>query len=276
MDSLKKLINESAMFSEETKAVLIAEVEAHEAEHETKVAEAVEATRKETLELVSDTIAESGKDILGDYAVIIAEAQTQEVAYELKLQQFKDDYDQTKQAEIAESIELAVSEEIAKISESVEEFKKFSVVSKLAESYADAASVMFGGETDSELAKLRESKKELDELKCKTKIDECLSVFGKGTKAYDIGASILSECTSPEKVETKFAVLKYSLAGLNESVEPEAGKEQLDESDKGEKQEPEGTAVLENVEPEGKSQGSSVTLTEADKRLTHSLSRINR
>lgn len=251
MDSFKKLL-ESNLLSPETAEVLETEfkavMEAKDSEHQAALQEAVENARTETMALVTESIKNAAVDVISDYTQLVAEAAEQEVIYEAKLQEFKDDYDSKAIGQIAEAVELAVNSRVEELKEDVELFKKCSVAVKLAENFADATNVFQGNIADDELTSLRESKRELEQMKISAKISELTSIFTEGSHSKNIATKILENCKSVEEVEVKFPLIKESVSKLDNKVESDEQSQKLDESDKGQADDTTGTVVLENVE----------------------------
>lgn len=229
--NLKDLF-ESAILTEETRAVLqeafddavlAKEVEIRE-QYETKIAEEVKQISESTQGLIEEAIA----DHLEQFADEIAHARTLEVNYANKLEMFKESFTERNDEILNVLVAECVAEELVELQESIEEAKQIKFALSLFESFKDTYETLFGGaESLSAIAELREAKAELDAFKRNQKIAELTeSLTGSKRKV----AETILESVAFDKLESQFASIKpLLLAEGKKAVKEEDDYEDSDE-----------------------------------------------
>lgn len=252
MNELKTIL-ESSVLTDEVKAQLQeafeSQVNEKVAAREVEMAEKMEAAKKElaesTIEMIEEAVTEEFKAIQDE----IVEARSLDVRYAIKLEEFKEQYAQKKDAEVKEMVESVISEEMGELRESLEEARKNLAGKRMFEAfqatYGELLSESVEDNGEDVAAQLKEAQEELDVLRREKKLNELLEgVTGRKRTIMET----LLEGVSTEKLESRYNDLAKNVL-LQESKEDK--EDNLEEAADEEKEAPKGTAVFEsNVDDE--------------------------
>lgn len=228
-----KAIFESAVLTDETKAVLQeafdAAVSAKEVELREQFEQTVADEVKQLSESAQEMIEEAIADHLEQFADEIAHARTLEVQYADKLEMFKESFAERNNELISTLVAESVAEEITELKESIEEAKQIKFALHLFESFRDTYAKLFGGEESvAALEELKEAKAELDSLKRAQKIAELTeSLVGSKKKV----AETVLESVAFDKLEERFESIKHLLVAESKEEKDEDAVEEMEDQD---------------------------------------------
>lgn len=259
MNELKEIL-ESSVLTDEVKTKLQeafeSQVNEKVAAREVELAEKFENSKKElaqsAVEMIEEAVTEEFKALQDE----IVEARTLDVRYASKLEEFKEQYAQKKDAEIKESVDAIIAEELGELKESLEESRKNLVGQRMFEAFQTSYASLVKAEDDKSeelTAKLEEATNELQTLRVEKKTNELLE--GLTGRKRAIMATLL-EGVALDKLESRYEELAKSVVlsegeGSGDDEDDGEGKDKDNLNENVDDKTPKGTVVIENQDQDG-------------------------